>query len=134
MRSGHSTGVRSQVKDNDNYGPLYDLAQNKDTKLIGDKALIEFRQNYDGDKTDAKGTNPDNIWNTYALRMFSIATEPFTGTLGNFRTVNDTAVAWRDTDGNDCVTIFKTKINASKQFDGFEDGKLAIQDAIGSQT
>ena len=34
----------------------------------------------------------------------------------------------------DCVTIFKTKLNASKQFDGFEDGKLALRDATGSET
>lgn len=125
---------RTQVKDNDNYnyGPLYDLAQDKETKLLGDKAFIEYRKNYDGDKTDATGTDHTSIWYMYAPRMFSIAAGPFTGQIGTFRTVDDIAVAWKDKDGNDCVTIFKTKLNANKQFDGFEDGKLAMSDKAAS--
>ena len=43
-------------------------------------------------------------------------------------------MSWKDNNGSDCVRIFKTKLNANKQFDGFEDEKLAMQDNIGSDT
>lgn len=86
------------------------------------------------DENKEEGTNPDRIKYMYAPRMFSIAAGPFTGKLGTFRTVDDIAVSWKDNNGNDCVTIFKTKLNASKQFDGFEDGKIALRDATGSET
>ncbi|MBQ7155946.1 MAG: hypothetical protein IJR85_10395, partial [Synergistaceae bacterium] len=35
-------------------------------------------------------------------------------------------VAWKRPGGTDCVTVFQTKLNASKQFDGFDDGKLVV--------
>ncbi|MBR0034715.1 MAG: hypothetical protein IJP54_03470, partial [Synergistaceae bacterium] len=75
------------------------------------------------------GINPDSLRNDmYFQRKLSITAGPFTGTLGTFRTIDDIAIAWSDSNGNDCVTIFKTKLNASKQFDGFEDGKLVLKD------
>ncbi|MBQ3398623.1 MAG: hypothetical protein IJG51_07035, partial [Synergistaceae bacterium] len=47
--------------------------------------------------------------------------------LGQLKTVDDIAVAWKR-NGQDRVTVFKTKLNSAKQFDGFEDGKLALQE------
>ena len=73
------------------------------------------------------GTNPDDLTHMYALVEFSIAAGPFTGTLGNFTTVDDIAVSWKR-NGEDRVTVFKTKLNSAKQFDGFEDGKLVLQE------
>ncbi|MBQ6772595.1 MAG: hypothetical protein IJP48_00880 [Synergistaceae bacterium] len=120
-----------------NYGPLYDLAQDKDKRLLMDQphldrfcfwtdvpALEHLNKN--------EGINPEGITHMYALTDFSIAAGAFTGTLGTFKTVDDIAVAWKKPGGIDCVTIFKTKVTAddkgNKIFDGFEDGKIAIQD------
>ena len=134
----HVKGGGQSGDDNYNYGTLYNLVQDKNTKLLGDKPFLEWRYVYYDklykSRNKNEGTSPDSIKYMYAPRMFSIAAGPFTGQLGTFRTVDDIAVSWRDTDGNDCVTVFKSKLNASKQFDGFEDGKLAIKDSIGSET
>ena len=115
-----------------NFGVLYELAQDKNTKLLGDKPFLEWRyiwynKLYTSENKN-EGTSPDSIRYMYAPRMFSIKAGPFTGTLGNFRTVDDIAVSWRDRDGNDCVTIFKSTLDGNKQFAGFEDGKLAMKD------
>ena len=119
-----------------NFGPLYEYVKNQNAKLLGDKPFLEWRYIwYDSvhkDRNKNEGTSPDSVRYMYAPRMFSIAAGPFTGRLGTFRTVDDIAVTWRDTDGNDCVTIFKTKVNAAQQFDGFEDGKLAMKDKANS--
>ncbi|MBQ7665995.1 MAG: hypothetical protein IJS42_04700, partial [Synergistaceae bacterium] len=116
-----------------NFGTLYDLAQDKNKKLLMDdphlKYTYSWTQGMFGEGgTTRSGINPYDITHMYALTDFSIAAGPFTGTLGTFRTVDDIAVAWKKPGGIDCVTVFKTKVNASKQFDGFEDGKTVIQD------
>ena len=120
-----------------NWGKLYNMSDNKSKGLLMNQPHLEYRFIWDEDNESnnkKEGTNPDDIKYMYAPRMFSIAAGPFTGKIGNLRTVDDIAVAWRDRDGNDCVTIFKTKLNAGKQFDGFEDGKIALRDATGSET
>ena len=114
------------------FGPLYDAVKSQTTKLLGEKPFLEYLRAWFGepfeDQSRSSGTNPDNITHMYALVEFSIAAGPFTGTLGQLRTADDIAVAWKKPDGGDSVTIFKSKLNASKQFDGFEDGKLVIQE------
>ncbi|MBQ7578821.1 MAG: hypothetical protein IJT21_11215, partial [Synergistaceae bacterium] len=113
------------------FGPLYELVKNQ-TKLLGDKPFLEYRRIWYNklytSRNKNEGTNPNNIKYMYAPRELSIAAGPFTGKIGTFKTIDDIAISWRDKDGNDCVTIFKTKLNANKQFDGFEDGKLAVKD------
>ncbi len=114
-----------------NWGKLYDMSDNKSKGLLMNQPHLEYRYIWDEEnesKNKREGNNPDYIYNMYAPRMFSIAAGPFTGKIGTFKTVDDIAVSWKDRDGNDYVTIFKTKLNASKQFDGFEDGKIAIRD------
>ena len=132
----HVKGGGESGENNYNYGTLYTLAQDKNTKLLGDKPFLEWRYIYYDSvhkgQNKNEGTSPDSVRYMYAPRMFSIAAGPFTGRLGTFRTVDDIAVAWRDRDGNDCVTVFKSKVNAAKQFDGFEDGKLAMKDKANS--
>ncbi|MBQ7733546.1 MAG: hypothetical protein IJT58_05960, partial [Synergistaceae bacterium] len=114
------------------YGPLYDLAQDKNKRLLMDQPHLE-RSYFWIDVpvlehlNKNEGINPEGITHMYALTDFSIAAGPFNGTLGTFRTVDDIAVAWKRPGGIDCVTVFKTKIDADKQFDGFEDGKIVIQ-------
>ncbi len=134
----HVKGGGQSGENNYNYGTLYDLAQDKTTKLLGDKPFLEWRRVwYDKlytSRNKNEGTNPDNVTYMYAPRMFSIMAGPFTGQIGTFKTVDDIAVSWRDRDGNDCVTVFKSTVDGNKQFAGFADGKLAIQDAIGSDT
>ncbi|MBR1658321.1 MAG: hypothetical protein IJ697_07640 [Synergistaceae bacterium] len=126
---GGMNGGREQYRDKFKFGPLYDLVKNQTTNLLGNDPLLAYAHQENEGKTQLhEGTNPSDIWYMYAPRMLSIAAGPFTGTFGAFRTVDDIAVAWKDKDGSDCVTIFKTKLNASKQFDGFEDGKLAMRD------
>ena len=120
-----------------NWGKLYDMSDNKGRGLLMNSPHLEYRYIwYDsvhtGDNKN-EGTNPDNITHMYAPRNFSIAAGPFTGTLGTYKTVDDIAVTWRDTDGNDCVTVFKTKLNG-QQFAGFEDGKLAMKDKAASSS
>ncbi len=134
----HVKGGGQSGENNYNYGTLYNLAQDKTAKLLGDQPFLEYRYIwYDsvhtGDNKN-EGTNPDSVTYMYAPRMLSIAAGPFTGKIGTFKTVDDIAIAWRDRDGNDCVTIFKSKLNASKQFDGFEDGKLAVKDKAASSS
>ncbi|MCR5347308.1 MAG: hypothetical protein K6E38_05970 [Fretibacterium sp.] len=119
-----------------NWGILYDMSDNKGKGLLMNDPHLEYRYIwYDsvhtGDNRN-EGRNPDYITNMYALHEFSIAAGPFAGTLGQVKTVEDIAVAWKDKNGADCVTVFKTKLNGSKQFDGFEDGKLVMWDKAAS--
>ncbi|MBQ3458570.1 MAG: hypothetical protein IJG30_06390, partial [Synergistaceae bacterium] len=116
-----------------NFGTLYDLAQgDKNKGLLMNEPHLSYKRiwynkwwwNRDN---MTSGTNPDSITHMYALVDFSIAAGPFTGTLGQLKTVDDIAVAWKR-NGQDRVTVFKTKLNSAKQFDGFEDGKLALQE------
>ena len=127
----HVKGGGQSGENNYNYGTLYNLVQDKNTKLLGDGPQLEWRRVwydklYTG-RNKNEGTNPDSITHMYALVDFSIAAGPFTGQIGTFKTIDDIAVAWKR-NGEDRVTVFKTKVNAAKQFDGFEDGKLVIQD------
>ena len=121
-----------------NWGKLYDMSDNKSKGLLMNSPHLEYRyvwynKMYTG-RNKNEGTNPDKITHMYALNEFSIAAGPFTGTLGTFRTVDDIAIAWKDKDGNDCVTIFKSKVNSAKEFDGFEDGKLALKNKADSSS
>ena len=124
-----------------NWGSLYDMSQEKregrlQGLLMNEPFVYHGYEKYSNEDNarENSGTHPDSIRYMFAPRIFSIAAGPFTGKLGTFRTIDDIAVSWRDNNGNDCVTIFKTKLNASKQFDGFEDGKLALREAIGENT
>ncbi|MBR1439026.1 MAG: hypothetical protein IJ587_10875, partial [Synergistaceae bacterium] len=134
----HVKGGGEAGKRRYNWGPLYDMSDNKSKGLLMNEHHLYYSRIWYSevhrDENKEEGKNPDGIEYMYAPRMFSIAAGPFTGTLGNARTVDDIAVSWKDNNGNDCVTIFKTKLNASKQFDGFEDGKIALRDATGSET
>ena len=113
-----------------NRGPLYELGKNT-PRLLMNQPHLKYVRYFDGRLDVTEGRSPDSIRFMYALDAFSIAAGPFTGTIGKFRTVDDIAVSWfRDDDnaGFDSVTIFKSKVNAEKKFDGFEDGKLVIED------
>ena len=127
----HVKGGGQSGENNYNFGVLYDLAKDKNTKLLGNDPFLAYQRVwynklYDGENKTV-GPNPDHITHMYALIDFSIVAGPFTGTLGTFKTVDDIAVAWKR-NSTDYVTVFKTKLNAAKQFDGFEDGKTAVQD------
>lgn len=111
-----------------NWGPLYDMSDNKSKGLLMNEPHLSYKRIwYSNDNNTTSGTSPKTIRWMYALTDFSIAAGPFTGTLGQAKTVDDIAVAWKR-NGEDRVTVFKTKLNGAKQFDGFEDGKLVIQD------
>ena len=117
-----------------NFGVLYDLAirNNTNKKLLGDHPFQQrtyvwySKWSSSTYKNTNSGTNPDDVSYLYGPREISITAGPLTGQIGTFTTVDDIAVSWKDKSGHDCVTVFKTKIK-NGQFDGFEDGKIAIQ-------
>ena len=122
--------------ENYNYGTLYDLVKDdssRNKKLLSDTPSLEFEYVwfnalYTG-RNKQSGTNPEKIYYLYGPRELSIAAGPFTGQIGTFSTVDDIAVSWKDKNPNDCVTVFKTKFK-NGQFNGFEDGKLVLQDRL----
>ncbi|MBQ7733030.1 MAG: hypothetical protein IJT58_03315 [Synergistaceae bacterium] len=130
--------------DKEFFGTLYELVKGQNN-LLEDKPFLEyfykdvaapggFMQTKPIKSTNPiiKGRNPIELGYMIGPRHFAITAGPFTGTFGTFRTVDDIAIAWLDKEGNDCVTIFKTKIKAddkgNKNFDGFEDGKIALKE------
>ena len=123
-------------RDKYDFGPIYDLVKGQTAKLLSDKPFLEYHYSFAkmvfpfpfaDPTTSRQGIDPNGITHMYALTELSIAAGPFTGTLGQLRTVDDIAVTWNG-DGFERVTVFKTKLNGSKQFDGFEDGKLVLQE------
>ncbi|MBQ9574860.1 MAG: hypothetical protein IJR27_06250, partial [Synergistaceae bacterium] len=130
------------------FGPLYELIKNQTTPLLEETPLLHYNYYigslpYEDDEREPV-TNPDNVNYMFALQNIYVTAGPFTGTIGTFKTVDDIAIAWKDkkggyvsdhwydTTGNDCVKIFKTKVSSGREgnkiFDGFEDGKLVLQD------
>ena len=111
-------------------GPLADYGKNQ-SKLLGEslwyyesKYLME---SYFGVKktpeTSVNGRQEPALDAGYVPSYFSLATGPFTGTLGVGKTVDDVVVSWNygwDCDGKINVYLFKTNVS-NGSFSGFSD-------------
>ncbi|MBR1603411.1 MAG: hypothetical protein IJ667_08225 [Synergistaceae bacterium] len=90
---------------------------------------LRTRIGFLGDEVRAQPDEEKEIKYQYAKANYSIAAGPLTGRFGKGATADDIAVAWTDPVYEYThVVVFKSKVNASGQFDGFENGKEIFVD------